>query len=285
MDGVNRSSEKLASAIPSYGHTLFRKNAAMVKSCIPDKVDAMELIEESYKFAYTWFPIFDKTSLLSDIENYHTFHSPSKDKPFTICINTILIFGLYSKLLNSPPSLRPSLSLYSRQRTETYFFAAWSALDDLEVDTTPKLRNVQALFTMSMYAIELSRPALCWGLLSQAARLAQALGLHRRTKPDHHQGGRGGGGAKLTEGQIEERKLLFWCIYILDKQVSLIFGRSACLPELIVMLNYPLARQGWGCILGIGWLLLDWRRYSRRYILSCIQRRHLCKIWGNGRWR
>lgn len=57
MDGVNRSSEKLASAIPSYGHTLFRKNAAMVKSCIPDKVDAMELIEESYKFAYTWFPV------------------------------------------------------------------------------------------------------------------------------------------------------------------------------------------------------------------------------------
>jgi hypothetical protein len=37
MDGVNRSSEKLASAMPSYGHTIFRKNAAMVKSCIPDK--------------------------------------------------------------------------------------------------------------------------------------------------------------------------------------------------------------------------------------------------------
>jgi hypothetical protein len=62
---------------------------------------------------------------------------------------------------------------------------------------------------------------LCWSLLSQAARTSQAIGLHRASLPSQY----------VTKRQLEERKYVFWNVYILDKCLSLSFGRSTCLPD------------------------------------------------------
>jgi len=57
--------------------------------------------------------------------------------------------------------------------------------------------------------------------MSGAARLATAIGLHRRPPSP----------CPFSEVELEERKAIFWNVYILDKCLSLTFGRSTCLPD------------------------------------------------------
>lgn len=222
LEDMSHSSATLAAAIPSYGHHLIREGAAQVKQYIPWKAEALEMVDEFFNSMYHWFPIINEESFRRDLDRmYAEPEVMQRDGAWMVLFNSVILFGHYGKSMNATSHERKVIDSYSTQRKQTHFYNAWSALDDLEVTMTPKLRNVQALFTMSLCSIELSRPALCWSLLSQAARSAQALGLHRRGKPQQ----------SASRVHDEERKALFWCIYILDKEMSLVFGRSASLPE------------------------------------------------------
>ena len=77
--------------------------------------------------------------------------------------------------------------------------------------------------------MRVSRPSLCWALLSYAARLSQAIGLHRNSNPSHFS----------SKAELEERKLVFWNIYILDKTFALTLGRTPVLPDYDVDVELP----------------------------------------------
>jgi hypothetical protein len=222
LDDLNKTANSFASAIPSYGHKTLREGAAQVKKHIPWKAEAIDVVNDFFKTLYHWFPILDEETFRRDMDKmYAEPETMTNDNAWMVLFNNVLLFGLYGKNMNATGEERKLIDMHLKQRTHIWFYNSWTALDDLEIALTPRLRNVQALFTMSLCAIELSRPALTWGLLSQAARSAQALGLHRRGKPQ----------PGTSRRQVEERKNLFWCIYVLDKQMSLLFGRSACLPD------------------------------------------------------
>lgn len=57
--------------------------------------------------------------------------------------------------------------------------------------------------------------------MSGAARLSQAIGIHRRQV----------GPSNFSKLELEERKCVFWNVYVFDKCLSLTFGRSTCLPD------------------------------------------------------
>ncbi|KAA8894590.1 fungal-specific transcription factor domain-containing protein [Sphaerosporella brunnea] len=231
LDDLSTSANTFASAVPFYGHKLIREGAAQVKKHIPWKAEALGVVDDFFKTVYHWFPILDEETFRKDLDQmYAEPETMINDNAWMVLFNNILLFGLYGKGMNTSAEERNIIDARNSQRTQTWFYNAWAALDDLEIALTPRLRNVQALFTMSLCAIELSRPALTWGLLSQAARSAQALGLHRRGKPQ----------PGISRSQIEERKNLFWCIYMLDKQMSLLFGRAACLPEFDCDVELPI---------------------------------------------
>ena len=80
-----------------------------------------------------------------------------------------------------------------------------------------------------LVAQETSRPSLCWALLCQACRLAQALGLHRRSDPSQFR----------DEDEREERKWVFWNLYIMDKTMSMAFGRTVCMPDFDIDVDPP----------------------------------------------
>jgi hypothetical protein len=59
---------------------------------------------------------------------------------------SIMLFGLYNQLAQ----MRPDEKLKhdpNGKRVSTFFYNAWSAIDDLEVFLGPRLRNVQALIS------------------------------------------------------------------------------------------------------------------------------------------
>jgi len=154
----------------------------------------------------------------------------SEDRAWLVCFNNVMLFGMYSKS-TSRKDIDASMG-------RDFFLNAWAAIDDLEVFMAPRLRNVQALMTgvsmlrrssirmddnplQAVISVEISRPGLCWSLMSGAARLATAIGLHRRPPSP----------CPFSKVELEERKAIFWNVYILDKCLSLTFGRSTCLPD------------------------------------------------------
>lgn len=79
-----------------------------------------------------------------------------------------------------------------------------------------------------MYAIDISKPSICWVLTSSAARLCQALGYHRAASLKG-----------LSPIQVEEQQGLFWFVYVLDKGLSLRLGRSSVLQDYDIDVGTP----------------------------------------------
>ncbi|KAL2007936.1 hypothetical protein VTN00DRAFT_7918 [Thermoascus crustaceus] len=102
------------------------------------------------------------------------------------------------------------------------------ALGKFDLFTSPTLENIQALILGASYAIDISRPSLCWSLSSHAARLCQALGYHRSVAAP---------GDSVED--IELKKRVFWYVYVIDKSLSLRLGRSSTLQEYDIALDLP----------------------------------------------
>lgn len=186
---------------------------------------------EYFKTIHVWFPIFERTRFEADVNRFYAGDKKlTEDRAWLVCFNNVMLFGMYSKS-TSRKDIDASMG-------RDFFLNAWAAIDDLEVFMAPRLRNVQALMTgvsmlwrssihidgnpfQAVIAVEISRPGLCWSLMSGAARLATAIGLHRRPPSP----------CPFSKVELEERKAIFWNVYILDKCLSLTFGRSTCLPD------------------------------------------------------
>ena len=169
------------------------------------------------------------------------------------CFNNCLLFALFDTTHD--------ISARRVELSKRLIENNWLALRNINFFLTPRLVNVQALLmsvgkaaafelilgvlppphrarkspglitamVQVVVAQETSRPSPCWTLLCQACRLAQALGLHRRSDPSQFQ----------DEDEREEQKWVFWNLYIMDKTVSMAFGRMVCMPDFDIDVDPP----------------------------------------------
>ncbi|KAI5811164.1 fungal-specific transcription factor domain-containing protein, partial [Peziza echinospora] len=196
----------------------------LTKLSMPDESTANALVDEYFKKINIWLPLFDEGRFRARLAQTYAngIKDSSTERGWLVCVNNVFLFGIYGR------------SNYQRTEMESgiaagFFFNAWAAMDDISVLLGESLENVQALCTGAVVAIEISKPGLCWSLLSQACRLAMTIGLHRNvniwTSSNHH------GTAQEKYAISQERKSVFWNLYILDKALSLTFGRPTCLPD------------------------------------------------------
>ena len=101
-----------------------------------------------------------------------------------------------------------------------YFEHALSVLMELELAPTG-LSAVQALTAMTFYVEGLGSPALEYMLCANAARLAQAKGLHRQPSRSW----------RLPESEIIQRNWLFWTIYCVEKLIAYRSGRPSAIDD------------------------------------------------------
>ncbi|CAZ81579.1 unnamed protein product [Tuber melanosporum] len=228
---LSNISTNVATWFPYYGHRELRAGAGGANMGIPPRKIAEDLVAEYFKTVHAWFPLFEQTRFEEDMKRFYEGDKKlSEDRAWLVCFNNVMLFGMYDKCTG-----RKDIDTSMGQN---FFLNAWAAIDDLEVFMAPRLRNVQALTTgvstvprssiridgnpsQAVVAVEISRPGLCWSLMSGAARLATAIGLHRRPPSP----------CPFSKLELEERKAIFWNVYILDKCLSLTFGRSTCLPD------------------------------------------------------
>lgn len=72
-------------------------------------------------------------------------------------------------------------------------------------------------------------------LLCNACSLAKAIGLHR----DPSTTSLPNSAVKFTSEELAERKYVFWTLYIMDKSLSLTFGRPSSLPDYDIDVPLP----------------------------------------------
>jgi hypothetical protein len=86
----------------------------------------------------------------------------------------------------------------------------WLTLHDAKLLLEPKELNITALTLLACNAEEFTTPSLCWMLAATACRMLQALGISQR---------------RLDPETRHRRKMMFWHLNLLDKGLSIIFGR------------------------------------------------------------
>lgn len=71
-----------------------------------------------------------------------------------------------------------------------------------------------------LYAIDVSRPSVAWHLITMAAWLCQAGGYHRTES------------LRNDPPQVaQQKKVIFWHVYTLDKGLGLRLGRASVIAE------------------------------------------------------
>ncbi|KAK0641369.1 hypothetical protein B0T16DRAFT_214065 [Cercophora newfieldiana] len=103
-----------------------------------------------------------------------------------------------------------------------------SALANLPLHLPATSDHILALVAGAFYAIELSKPSLCWILTTKASELCQTLGYHRaETYKDEH------------PEDARHKEFLFWSVYILDRSLCLRLGRSSSIQDYDITVPYP----------------------------------------------
>lgn len=93
-----------------------------------------------------------------------------------------------------------------------YFLAAHQLLS--REQGAIRLASIQARLLQCLWLLSESRINHCWNLFGTAARLAYAIGLHRKRHAD-----------RIDRVEVECRRRTFWSAYALDNYLSMALGR------------------------------------------------------------
>lgn len=101
------------------------------------------------------------------------------------------------------------------------------AVSQLDIFMLASYENVMALMLGGAWAVEMCRPSLTSVMVGTAARLCQSLGYHRyQTMQDD------------TEEDRNNKKHIFWMIYMFDKTMSLRLGRASFIQDYDISLPF-----------------------------------------------
>ncbi|KAL4898684.1 fungal-specific transcription factor domain-containing protein [Aspergillus ambiguus] len=85
---------------------------------------------------------------------------------------------------------------------------------------TGVLNTVMARALLSVYLTEMGMPREAWKMLSHAVRLGQDMGLHRSPRKFH-----------LPSDQQTIRRRVWWCLYVMDRLLSMNLGRPLAIED------------------------------------------------------
>ncbi|KAK9237916.1 hypothetical protein V1525DRAFT_456374 [Lipomyces kononenkoae] len=196
---------------------------------LPEKKHCLELLDYFINNVISIHPVLHFT-LAKAIRDRICTHSFSSDKFFAqklCCASYMMIQSLqYAEF----PHFRKAIG--GTPVENILFRNIFLILRDVRVLFVPSLLNIQALFIAAISAKQIYNPGLCWTIISHASRHCLDLGLHRQVndRAPNNPDLSGGIDAGMVYGESadtdSERLRLFWSCFVVDKTLSLTFGRS-----------------------------------------------------------
>ncbi|TAQ88844.1 hypothetical protein B7494_g2839 [Chlorociboria aeruginascens] len=265
--------------LPVGQHSPSTLNGCLVRDVVPHRTfhelpsesSAVVLIDEAFQSFIKYFPIFDQQSFMQLFHDHYSGCTPN-DPGWWACVNVVLA------LAHRFRAMRTFKTEHENKQACNYMHNAVSVVSELTM-LHNSLPAIQALLGMTIVLQGTPNPWLCSVLLAAALKLAQTMGLHR-----HNQN------PSLAEWQIEERKNVFWIIYILDKDISLRAGHPPAqddddmdveLPSRMVS-NLPLTMSGVDTIsffdARIRLAVIQGRIYKKLYSVKATRQSHVQKL-------
>lgn len=202
-------------------------------AALPPKHEAMELVNVYFAQSNAQLPVLHRETFLhkvfepvygawepgSHLAPEHIDTRPDGDAALALFFLHI-IFAILA------------LATHLRRRALLCVLYRKAALQyqDLVYGVGDPLQQLEALLLLSVYAI--MRPSVpgVWYVLGTALRVCVDLGLHND------------GFARLQERlpfARDRRRRLFWCTYLLDRQICFYLGRPVGIPDELVLTRFP----------------------------------------------
>ncbi|KAF7588877.1 hypothetical protein BBP40_005062 [Aspergillus hancockii] len=203
----------LNNPIFSFGDAPLPKSEASLL-VLPSKSEASALVRRYFDFAFPTHRFLHQQQVENWLENlYDRLDEPHAPEPGEREIRALLLMVFAQATQYQSESGRGSTAPVK----SAVFFAA--SEHHLAAETgRVRLTSVQARLAQCFYLLSESRINHCWSLFGTTARLAIAIGLHRRRRREHT--------GMLSVIEQECGKRVFWCAYSLDNYLSAALGRS-----------------------------------------------------------
>ncbi|OQU95135.1 Fungal specific transcription factor domain-containing protein [Cladophialophora immunda] len=196
---------------------------------LPIKEAAVQLVNNYFRTFNSIFPLFDQKSFWTLFHQQYSTEPPSKRSWFG-ALNIVLSIGcitatdsIWTSVRDCDPSYFSNVSSVSWK----LFQNASSVLLDALFHAND-LMAVQTVIGMAFVMQAVMNPEGAFSLLGVAARLANALGLHRWLE-----------GFGLSRAELEQRQRVFWILYILEKDMSSRVGRPSAIDDDDIGFGFP----------------------------------------------
>ncbi|TRX96307.1 hypothetical protein FHL15_002579 [Xylaria flabelliformis] len=178
--------------------------------------DILPVVEWYLTTSNSFLPLFDPSALLTAVKDW--YYKPHTRQPAVwAMINVVLALAHHNGY-----SGRNSRSI----NDTTYIKNAQSVLSDAIAQKT-NLTHVQVLIGLSMLFRTANEPTPAVVLIATAIRLAQKLGLHRKSLDRHDSALR------------LQKERVFWIAYILDRSISAQTAISPVQRDIDIELDLP----------------------------------------------
>jgi hypothetical protein len=167
----------------------------------------------------TLYPLFHPPSFYNFFEKQYSDEPPSHNGWYS-AFNMVLAVACRLRVSTSlgPRNIDDENSV-SSQEAWNYFQNAGVNLTDLLMRNTD-LISIQAIITMALFLQGTANPQPSYFLVAAAARIAISIGMHRK-----------GSCFRMSAVEVEQRKRIFWIVYLLDKEYALRAGRPPCIND------------------------------------------------------
>ena len=173
---------------------------------IPPWYKAQPLIQHFLTNIFVFYPVFEEASLYCAIDAvYQT--QPKQPTPYDLWnVRTMLAIACASRSSeHGDPEYMDAVGHIS------------AALEEAELVLRPgSINSVQSMLLLVLYSMLDPYHFDSWAMLGVASRAMVDLGLHQSTSKS----------TPTTKRKHATRRRVFWCLYVLDRSISLAQGRS-----------------------------------------------------------
>ncbi|PYH89801.1 hypothetical protein BO71DRAFT_453204 [Aspergillus ellipticus CBS 707.79] len=189
---------------------------------LPPFDKAKELVNLYFDFSMVTYRFLHRGSVEEWLRQVYESNVSSSNPPTgPMVVRTAIILMIFA-VSTLYEEQRPLHQIDGWCRSEQWY-AASKYMTSLE-SGPPRLETVQARLGQCLYLLSTSRANECWYAFGTALQLVTAMGLHRRCPGKRPKGGN-------TYLDRELRKRILWSAYMLDRYLSVMFGRPRLLHD------------------------------------------------------
>lgn len=176
---------------------------------IPTHIEGLKYLQTYLETFHNRLPFLDHAKLYRLHEDRHKLANSTSQGQW----NSFKIFMVYS--IGRATQVEESYSLLSS--AQLFQTASQSKPPITKLSST---ESIEAMLLLIMYSLRTKFSSNIWYIIGVAMRAAIDLGLHREASY-----------FKMNTEVSQQRKRLFWSVYLMDRTISQIFGRPFNIAE------------------------------------------------------